>query len=180
MPIDTQDISFRPVTPDDYPVLRTWLDSPHLRRWWGEPEVELGYIRDMVEGRDTTHPFIILLDGAPVGYIQYWHVGHHQNEDWIADHPWLAEFLPETVGVDISIGEENMLSKGIGSAALGAFTRMLREQGHTTIIIDPDPNNRRAIRAYEKAGYRPIPHLAGRTGDCLLMQHGENTKEIPS
>ena len=27
------------------------------------------------------------------------------------------------------------------------------------------------IRAYAKAGFRPVPHLEGRTQDTLIMQH---------
>jgi RimJ/RimL family protein N-acetyltransferase len=38
-------------------------------------------------------------------------------------------------------------------------------------VIDPDPENRRAVRAYEKAGFRAIPRLVGRTGDTLIMQY---------
>ena len=71
------------------PCCATWLAEPHMQEWWGDPDEELGYIRDMVEGRDTTRPFLIALDGGPVGYIQYWFIGHHQNEQWITDHPWL-------------------------------------------------------------------------------------------
>lgn len=177
MPNDSRLITFEPVRPDHYAMLADWLGRPHMREWWGDPEEELGFIKDMVEGRDTTRPFIIMLEGEPVGYIQYWHIGHHQNETWVKDNPWLMEFPAETIGVDLSIGDPDNLSKGIGSAALDAFTRMLREQGFKTIIIDPAPENRRAVRAYEKAGYRPVPHLEGKTEGVLLMQHGPNSNE---
>jgi aminoglycoside 6'-N-acetyltransferase len=177
MPNKALDIAFEPVTAAHYAMLADWLSRPHMREWWGDPQEELCFIKDMVEGRDTTRPFIIMLDGKPAGYIQYWHIGHHQNETWVKDNPWLMEFPAETVGVDLSIGNPDKLSKGIGSAALDAFTRMLREQGFETIIIDPDPQNRRAVRAYEKAGYRPVPHLEGKTEGVLLMQHGLNTNE---
>ncbi|WP_297970558.1 hypothetical protein, partial [uncultured Amaricoccus sp.] len=56
-------------------------------------------------------------------------------------------------------------------AALAAFTRHLRAEGHEIIVIDPDPSNARAVRAYARAGFRPIPRLAGRTGGALIMQH---------
>ena len=165
-------IAFQPVEPSHYALLGDWLAAPHMRAWWGDPEEELGFIRDMVEGRDTTRPFLIMLDGEPVGYIQYWYVGHHQNEEWIRDNPWLMELPPETVGVDLSIGDAERLSSGIGSAALHEFVTRLRVEGHHTIIIDPDPANVRAVRAYEKAGFVPIPALMGRTGeDVLIMQH---------
>ncbi len=171
-------IDFLPVAADHLPLLSEWLHAPHMREWWGDPEVELGYIRDMVEGRDSTRPFLIAVDGAPVGYIQYWFIGHHQNETWIGDNPWLAELPSETVGVDLSIGEAGLLSRGIGSRALSAFVRRLRDEGHETIIIDPDPENKRAVRAYEKAGFRPMPHLLGRSGDSLIMQYDPNADEI--
>ena len=168
---DPDQIGFIPVQPAHYPLLERWLHEPHLQEWWGDPATELGYIRDMVEGRDTTRPFLITLAGDPVGYIQYWFVGHHQNQEWIAQHPWLAELPSETIGVDLSIGCSDKLSKGLGSSALSAFVAGLREQGYTTIIIDPDRHNARAVRAYTKAGFRPVCHLEGRTGDTLIMQH---------
>ena len=93
---------------------------------------------------------------------------------WLGDHPWLAELPPDAVGVDLSIGDAARLSQGIGSAALAAFARRLLTEGHRTIVIDPDPDNARAVRAYAKAGFRPIPHLEGRTGDALIMQYHPN------
>lgn len=172
MPPDPGRIGFVPVESAHYALLGEWLAAPHMREWWGDPEEELGFIRDMVEGRDTTRPYLIVLNGEPVGYIQVWFIGHHQNEEWIKDNPWLMDLPAETVGIDLSVGDPDSLSKGIGSAALHEFVTMLRIEGHHTIIIDPDPANLRAVRAYEKAGFVPIPALLGRTGDdVLIMQH---------
>jgi RimJ/RimL family protein N-acetyltransferase len=177
MPSDHGSIGFRPATADDYPLLETWLAQPHMRQWWGDRDEELGFIRDMVEGRDSTRPFLITLEGRPVGYIQYWFIGDHQNAKWVKDNPWLMELPEAAVGVDLSIGEPDLLSAGIGSAALRGFVAMLRHDGHQTIVIDPDPQNLRAVRAYKKAGFSPIPHLEGRTPGVLLMQHDPNVTE---
>lgn len=163
---------FRPMTAADLPLMRRWLEMPHMTEWWGEPDEELGYIRDMIDGWDTTRPFIFSVDDEPVGYIQYWFVRHHQNAAWITDHPWLAELPSDAVGVDLSIGDSDKLGRGLGSAALRALAGGLIQQGHRTIVIDPDPANTRAVRAYEKAGFSPIPRLLGRTGDTLIMQYG--------
>ncbi len=165
-------ISFEPVSERHYDLLRSWLDRPHWREWWGDPDTEFGYIRDMVEGRDTHgRPFIFSVDGTAAGYIQYWFLGPHQTEEWSRDNPWLMEFPSNTVGVDLSIGDAASLSKGHGSQALRSFVRMLRSMGHDTIIIDPDPQNLRAVRAYEKAGFVAVPRLRGRYDDVLIMQH---------
>ncbi len=164
-------ISFVPVDASHYAMLERWLKLPHMREWWGDPATELGYIRDMVEGRDSTKPFLILVDGEAKGYIQYWFIGPHQTEEWAQDNPWLMELPADAIGVDLSIGDPDLLSKGVGSQALQAFVSMLREQGHENIIIDPDPENHRAVSAYRKAGFRPVPNLEGRTEGVLIMQH---------
>jgi RimJ/RimL family protein N-acetyltransferase len=177
MPSSQLNIAFCPVEREHYALLREWLNQPHILEWWGDPEEELGFIRDMVEGRDTTRPFLFTVDGAPIGYIQYWFIGHHQNEEWIKDNPWLADLPSDAVGVDVSVGDPSLLSQGYGSAAVKAFAVQLLEEGHSTIVIDPDRGNHRAVRAYEKAGFRTIQHLDGRTGDVLLMQFDPNSKE---
>lgn len=169
-------IVLKPVGPEHYALLREWLEKPHVQEWWGDPEEELGFIKDMVEGRDTTRPFILEFEGRDIGYMQYWFVADNRSPALVAEHPWLTELPADAVGVDITIGEEKLVSRGIGSAAVTAMISLLRSLGHETIIIDPDPANKRAIRAYEKAGFRPIPQLEGRTSDVLLMQHHEDNE----
>lgn len=164
-------ISFEPVTHDHLPMLKGWLESPHMREWWGEPKEELGFIENMIEGHDSTRPYIFRADDEPAGYIQYWFVGHHQNEKWLQDNPWLTALPQDAIGVDLSIGEPEKLSKGIGSTVLARFSRQLSDQGYQTIIIDPDAANHRAIRAYEKAGYRPVAELKDKTGGTLIMKY---------
>jgi RimJ/RimL family protein N-acetyltransferase len=172
-------ISFRSVRAEDLPMLRRWLEAPHVRDWWGEPDAELDHIRDMIEGRDPTRAFLILLDGVPVGYIQSWRLGDVLGTEWEEAEPWVALFPPDTVGVDITLGEETLLSRGIGSAAIRTFIDRLRAEGQKQIIIDPDPTNARAVRAYEKAGFTVIPALAGKTPGVLLMQFRETSSISP-
>jgi len=129
---------------------------PHWREWWGEAETELGYLRDMLAGRDTTRPFLFLLDDTPAGYIQNWYIADHLREPWLSKAPWLKQVPTGSIGVDMAIGNPNLLSKGLGSAVLTAFTTRLRSEGYEDILIDPDTTNTRAIRAYEKAGFRTL------------------------
>ena len=141
------DIAFRPVAADDLPMLADWLARPHWQEWWGDPETELGYIRDMIEGRDAScRPYIFSMDGEPAGYIQVWEIGLHQTPEWAADHPWLMELPSDAVGVDLSLASEANLSRGTGSAVLRRFVGTLLAEGRRTIVIDPDPANGRARR----------------------------------
>jgi RimJ/RimL family protein N-acetyltransferase len=163
-------IAFRPLGQADLPMLRRWIARPHWREWWGDPDEELGHVRAMVEGRDTTLPYVIEIDGEAAGYIQVW-FARDQAAQWAQDYPWLAELPPEAVGVDLSIADADRVGRGQGSAALRAFARRLWDQGRRVIVIDPDRANQRAVRAYAKAGFRPLSALEGRSGDVLIMQY---------
>lgn len=165
-------VSFSPVTGADLPLIAGWMGQPHWHEWWSsDVETELGYLRDIIDGRDSTRAFLFHLDGQPTGYIQVWRIADARVEPWLSDAPWVMDLPDDAVGVDLSIGPPDQLSQGIGSRVLTRFVGILRAEGHRNIIIDPDIANHRAIRAYRKAGFRPIAELAGRTGDCLLMRH---------
>ena len=172
------DFHFEPVGREHLPMLAEWLRRPHWQEWWGEPGPELSYIRDMIEGRDTTRPSIFHIRGEPMGYIQCWFIGDHQSEPWTTHYPWLAELPNDAAGVDLSIADSENLSKGIGSSVLRTFVARLVADRWRTVIIDPDPRNVRAVRAYEKAGFRAIPVLVGKSGDSLIMRYAsENSKQ---
>ncbi len=163
-------ITFRPVRSEDLPMLATWMARPHWQEWWGDPETELGHIRDMVEGRDTTRPFIFQVGGVDTGYIQIWFVEAQLGTNLVTDYPWLEVLPRDAVGVDLSIARADDLSRGIGTRVLQAFVQKLRAEGFDRIVIDPDPANKRAVRAYSKAGFREIGDLSGKTDGCLLME----------
>ena len=163
-------INFKPVTARDLPLIRSWMELPHWREWWGEPEVELGYIKDMLDGRDPTQPFLFLNDGNPIGYIQYWRIEDAKVPPWNKQSPWVMDFPDGTIGVDLSIGPADQLSKGLGTVALSTFVEKLFGDGFTKIIIDPDVENKRAIRAYEKSGFLPITVADEQDGSVILME----------
>ncbi|MEP3047000.1 MAG: GNAT family N-acetyltransferase [Roseibium sp.] len=171
-------VSFRPVTAQDLPMLAEWLARPHWQKWWGDPSTELDHIQDMLAGRDTTKPFIFQIGGEDKGYIQVWFIADQLKTEWAKEYPWLDLLPSNAVGVDLSIARQDDMSKGLGSEALRSFVRKLRQEGYTRILIDPDPNNHQAVRAYQKAGFKVMEDLLGRTDDSLLMEHHMNSDEM--
>ena len=144
-------LSFSPVTAADLPLIAGWMDQLHWREWWSsDVETELGYLRDIVEGRDSTRAFLFRLDGQPTGYIQVWRIADARVEPWLSDAPWVMDLPDDTVGVDLSIGPRDQLSRGIGSRVLARFVAMLRAEGHCSIIIDPFMHSFAAIKDVEK------------------------------
>ena len=62
-----------------------------------------------------------------------------------------------------------MIDRGHGSAFIRAFAERLLANGTPRVVIDPDPANARAIRAYEKAGFERDRIVDTPDGPALLM-----------
>lgn len=145
--------SFRPILRNDTSLLREWLSTPHFQEWWGDVDEEIELFFD-----DGVTPFIFQVDDENVGIIQYWDVASTRRYPELTpiERDYIATLKDEDIGIDISIGETSKLNCGIGPLALRAFIRNIVPKTEGDIIIDPDSRNLRAIRAYEKAGFRKM------------------------
>jgi aminoglycoside 6'-N-acetyltransferase len=108
--------------------------------------------------------WIIEQQGRPFAYAQ-----DYCPHDW-ADHPFA--YLPgKSRGIDQFIGEPDFIGCGHGSAFVRDHCDLLFAQGIPAIGTDPHPDNRRAIRAYENAGFKIVDGpLDTRWGRALLME----------
>jgi aminoglycoside 6'-N-acetyltransferase len=149
------------VTEADLPALAAWLALPHWREWWGDPETEVAAIRQNMDSI-SVEPLIVELAGKPIGYLQSY--DPHLEDD----HPYQDQPFG-TLGVDLSIGPPELVGIGHGAAILRQFAGVLLDEGAPRVVIDPHPANSRAIRAYEKAGFRPLGERDTVYGSVLLM-----------
>ena len=154
------DYDFVPLRAADLPLIRRWLETPHVSEWWHDPAEQF----ELVSG-DLDHPdmaqFIVALNGRPFAYLQCYNLSD-----------WNTGFGPQphgTRGLDQFIGEADMLDHGHGSAFIRTFTEQLLAKGTPRVVIDPDPANTRAIRAYEKAGFSKDRVVDTPDGPALLM-----------
>jgi aminoglycoside 6'-N-acetyltransferase len=153
--------AFRDVTEADLPLLARWLREPHVAQWWNDPDRELAEIRDHMESV-SVEPLIVELDERPIAYLQSYDP-HLEDDHPYADQPF------GTLGIDLTIGVPGLVGIGHGSAMLRQFVDTLFAEGTPRVIIDPDPSNARAIRAYEKAGFLAIGERTSEYGPALLM-----------
>ena len=155
--------AFRAVEESDLPMLADWLSKPHNTQWWkDDAAASVGEIRQAMDDI-ATEPLIVELDGQPIAYLQSY--DPHLEDD----HPYQDQ-PTGTLGLDISIGPAELLGKGHGSAIIAQFSEMLFAEGTPRIVIDPDPANARAIRAYEKAGFTAFDtRTTEEYGPALLM-----------
>lgn len=134
---------FRPVTPTDIHLLRTWRERPHVSRWWGPSEIEPA---EESLGDARIAMWIVAHEGRPFAYAQDYDV-----HGW-SPHPF-SHLPPGSRGIDQYIGEPDMLDRGHGSAFVRAHCDRLLAAGAPAIGTDPHPDNLRARRAYVKAGF---------------------------
>jgi aminoglycoside 6'-N-acetyltransferase len=110
---------------------------------------------------DSDEHLVVVLDGEPIGAIQF-----HEEDDPMYRH----------AGIDIFLATERH-GQGLGTDAIRTLARhLIEERGHHRLSIDPAADNARAIRAYERVGFRRVGVLRayeqgpdGRWHDGLLM-----------
>jgi aminoglycoside 6'-N-acetyltransferase len=149
--IHGEHVTLRPVGAEDRPRLLEIVREPGVARWWGA-DAELD---------DDAVGFVIEVDGETAGGIQYW-----EENDPGYRH----------AGIDVFLAAA-FQDRGLGSDAVRALARHLFEDvGHHRITIDPAAANERAIRAYERVGFRRVGVLRqyergadGTFHDGLLM-----------
>lgn len=160
-------IYFHPVLRDHFPLLQKWLTEPHVKAFydpkivWTE-ELVFQKFASYIEGfkeidgiKKPIYPFLIYLENQPIGYAQYYNaydfprVGYQLSE--ILTNAQVED--GRLAAMDIFIGEKEWIGKGIGPIAIQKFLQEKVYKQFSTCLVDPDPENQRAIRAYEKAGF---------------------------
>ena len=151
---------FHPMSPADLPLIRRWLALPHVRQWWGDPEEQYTLVSGDLD-EPAMDQYIVAFAGNPFGYLQCY--------DLTAWNSGFGQHPQGTRGIDLFIGEPDMIERGHGSALIRAFADERLRQGAPRMVTDPDPVNRRAMRAYEKAGFEKVRMVDTPDGPALLM-----------
>jgi RimJ/RimL family protein N-acetyltransferase len=149
-------ISVRKLTESDLPLMHRWLNTPHVSQWWEidgkrNPDYEevVEHFTPRIHRQEPVNCYLVLYDARPVAYIQSYR---------IEDFPTTMAMIKDgknIAGTDTFIGEEDFLHKGLGEMYFRKFLKeiVFSEPRITSCIVDPDPENKIAIRAYEKAGF---------------------------
>lgn len=133
----------QPAHRSDLALLRRWRAKPHVRRWWDYPDVE-------PDADKLDDPRIALWiashAGRPFAFLQ-----DYEIHAWLDHH--FGYLPPGSRGIDLYIGEPDMLGAGHGAALLHQYVDQLFSSGAPAVGIDSHPDNAAAIRCFEKAGF---------------------------
>lgn len=140
----THGVSLRPIRESDLADLLRWRQDPEVVRFWDVAPADLDECHEEFLGLDTVPVwrFIIEWQGRGVGNVEY-------------SHPYADTDYLWTAGIDIFIGEPEARNRGVGTEAVRTLLQYLFEVKRLhRVTIDPEVDNARAIRSYEKAGFR--------------------------
>ena len=175
--ITSEDIRIRSMTDSDYPIMLKWLTDNRVLEFYGgrDTRYDSATLKSHYsEVWDTVYYRVIIeYKSNAIGYGQIYKLYDELYEEY--HYPQNEETVFAT---DQFIGEPEYWSKGIGTKYMQTVINLLKtEQNADAVIVDPHKNNPRAIRAYEKAGFKIIGELPehelfeGKKVDCYLMEY---------
>lgn len=135
--------TIRPILPEDAEALASILTKPSVARWWGDFDQDR-VERELIVGEPDVRVYAIEVDGRLVGAIQ-----SAEETDKEFRH----------AGIDLFL-DDDVQGQGIGPTAIRMLARrLIDDDGHHRITIDPAADNENAISAYEKVGFRRVGRL---------------------
>ena len=142
-------------------MLRRWLQTPEVVRWWGDPAEQYALLDE-----DLHNPLMAMCivehGGRPFAYVQ-----HYAVHSWPQAH--LAALPAGARAIDAFVGEPEMLGRGHGARFLRLVAERLRAEGAPLVAIDPAVDNVRARRAYARAGFVGDTIVETDAGPAVLM-----------
>ena len=163
-------------TDEDYAAMATWLSDERVLEFYEgrDNPHDLAKVVETfgprAQGEDNVVPCIMLHEGVPIGYMQYYPVAESER------HKYQIESIDGVYGVDLFIGNPDLWGKGIGTRALSMLVDYLFDELDVLkVVIDPQVSNHRAVRCYEKCGFKRVKVLQnhklheGEFRDCWLM-----------
>jgi RimJ/RimL family protein N-acetyltransferase len=168
----THAIGFRRLGVEDLQQVFLWLARPHVSKWYAPApssfmEVVAKYGPRVDEG-NAVQAFIVEVDATDVGYIQTYAI------DDFPDYARRLDCGEGVAGVDLFIGEEAFMHRGVGAEVVRRFVDdvVFARDGVHACLAGPTEGDRASILAFEKAGFRrwKTVKTEGGESECVLRR----------
>lgn len=159
----------RSVQPADLDQLLAWLRQDLALNFFDRRDTREA-LQNYFAEREQAICCFVEYGGRAIGYLEFypsrlWAYIYGDSPD---ERPW---------GIDVFVGSSTDRNQGLGSGMIKVLaTYLFQERKATRIVIDPEASNERAIRCYEKVGFkksRLIPASVTNEGeftDTWLME----------
>jgi len=172
-------LTVRELAKEDNYLLAKWLSNPSVLQFYDgrDNPFDLEKVNEKFYPlQDNVVRCIIAFDSIEFGYIQYYrlNVNTRKQYGYVNDKDVIY-------GMDQFIGETQYWDRGIGKIIIKSMVDYLINTKHVNkVVMDPQTWNNRAIRCYEKCGFKKIKLLPchelheGEYRDCWLMEYWES------
>lgn len=167
------DLKVRQLEKKDNYLLAKWLsDKAVLEFYEGRDNpFDLEKVnRVFYDSKDAEIKCIIEYKGMEIGYIQFYQIDAKTKKEY-------GYYKENIYGTDQFIGEVEYWNKGIGTLLVTSMlTYLFGDLNAEIVVMDPQTRNIRAIRCYEKCGFKKIRILPkrefheGEYQDCWLIE----------
>jgi aminoglycoside 6'-N-acetyltransferase len=167
-------LKVRKLEKKDNVLLAKWLSDPSVLEFYEgrDNPFDLDKVNEVFYApEDEEVKCIVEYEGNEIGYIQFYQLDNETKKEY--------GYLDKNVyGTDQFIGEIEYWNKGIGTLLVTSMIHFLTEEKKAEIIVmDPQTRNPRAIRCYEKCGFKKVKILPknelheGEYQDCWLIEY---------
>lgn len=177
-------LAFKPLSIDQLNLLHKWMQQPHVSQWWGEGRswsfkdikekytpYTLGY-KIQQGAKKPIYPFVIELEERPIGFVQFYNALDFPRDGFNVENVW-HDRTKSLAAIDFYIGEANCIGMGLGAKVLESFLNNHVFNHFDACLVDPDKNNKAAIKSYAKAGFSTLQDL---NCSIIMIAHREETK----
>ncbi|MEM7403257.1 MAG: GNAT family N-acetyltransferase [Myxococcota bacterium] len=175
-------IDFVPIQPQHLSRMHSWLNTPHVNRWWehrpwSRQQVHNHYLSAQAPHNKNVDGFIIQMHQQPIGFIQRYSMPQHMPQADSAQLKQLQQHIDinSSAGVDLFIGETDWTGRGLGPLLLQQFLQQHIWPTYSTAVADPLRDNMRALSAYRQAGFDTLKHTHKQYKVCLMLAHPPST-----
>lgn len=153
-------LSFRPLEKFHKKLIQDWLKKDHVREFWNDGGVTLNDLDAFLSGKNSEfHHWVAFYESIPFAYLM--------TSEFILSPdifaPW-RDKEGKTMTLDFLIGESAFLGRGIAHKVIQQFLYQKRWQHLTSVLIDPEAKNTKAIHIYRKAGFEQVGEIIPSSG----------------
>lgn len=150
----------------DLDLLHRWMNDPEVARFWKKPWPRwrvATYLREQDTSRHSI-PYLGRLDGVP---MSYW-------ELYRADLDPLAQFYTahhHDAGIHLLLGPAQCRGRGLAADLIRVVSgwQLDADVQAARVVAEPDMENARSVRAFERAGFQRAGHVDLPGKRALLM-----------
>ncbi|MBO6794777.1 MAG: GNAT family N-acetyltransferase [Balneolaceae bacterium] len=155
-------VRFRKATIEDKALLEYWDTKQHVIDC--DPNGSWNWEEDLANDSEFVEQYIAMLDTEPLGYLMIIDPANEPTHYW-------GDVEQNLRAIDIWIGEERNLGKGFGTEMMNlALEKCFTDSKVNAVLIDPLSSNKKAIRFYERLGFRYVETKFFDDDECYVMR----------